>query len=120
MARLSNTDVLTWVSLTEVAESWWKPKVSCFKNTFGSAQTPVGAALIISWPTFRQRELILATGDCSFKSSDFGAACCPVIVFLLCGGTRWAQWAVGAYQQAENLQRHIPCRGSRSSPLALP
>ena len=70
-------------------------------------------ALIISWPTFRQRELILATGDCSFKSSDFGAACCPVIVFLLCGGTRWAQWAVRAYQQAgESAASHpVPrCR----------
>ena len=47
MARLSNTDVLTWVSLTEVAESWWKHKVSCFKNTFGRAQTPVGAVPLL-------------------------------------------------------------------------
>ena len=87
----------------------WKRSDSCGR-----------CALIISWPTFRQRELILATGDCSFKSSDFGGGWCPpVIVFLLCAGSRWAQWAVGAYQQAENLQRHIPCR-ARSSPLALP
>ena len=41
IARLSIADVLTWVSVTEVAESW-EPKVSGFKNTFGNAQTPVG------------------------------------------------------------------------------
>lgn len=40
IARLSIADVLTWVSVTEVAESW-EPKVSGFKNTFGSAQTLV-------------------------------------------------------------------------------
>ena len=40
MARLSNADVLTWVSVTEVTESW-EPRVSGFKNTFGSAQTLV-------------------------------------------------------------------------------